>query len=82
MPSGFSLELDTAASARLWHAAWCADPAIVRVVIGFLLSAREAVDERQAQLTSAGMPGGSRRLMPSGAPVMRSWPIPTAMTSA
>ena len=27
MPGGFSLELDTAESARLWHAGWRADPA-------------------------------------------------------
>jgi hypothetical protein len=37
MPGGFSLELDTAESARLWHAGWRADPASVRVVIGFSL---------------------------------------------
>jgi predicted lactoylglutathione lyase len=56
MPGGFSLEL-TAESSRLWHAAWRADPASARVVIGFSLSAREAVDERYAQLTSAGYAG-------------------------
>ena len=54
MPGGVSLELDTAESARLWHAGWRADPAGVSVVIGFLLPAREAVDERYAELTSAG----------------------------
>jgi len=26
MPGGFSLELDTAESARIWHAGWRADP--------------------------------------------------------
>ena len=57
MPGGFSLELDTAESARLWHAAWRADPASVRVVIGFSLPTREAVDERYAELTSAGFAG-------------------------
>ncbi len=46
MPGGFSLELDTAESARLWHAGWRADPAGGGVVIGFSLPAREAVDER------------------------------------
>ncbi len=39
MPGGFSLELGTAGSARLWHAAWRAawraDPASAKVVIGF-----------------------------------------------
>ena len=57
MPGGFSLELDTAESARLWHAGWRADPAGVRVVIGFSLPTREAVDERYAELTAAGYAG-------------------------
>jgi hypothetical protein len=48
MPGGFSLELDTAESASLWHAGWRTDPASVGVVIGFSLPAREAVDERYA----------------------------------
>jgi catechol 2,3-dioxygenase-like lactoylglutathione lyase family enzyme len=57
MPSGFSLELDTVESARLWHAGWRADPTSVGVVIGFALASREAVDERYAELTSAGSIG-------------------------
>jgi catechol 2,3-dioxygenase-like lactoylglutathione lyase family enzyme len=57
MPGGFSLELDTAESARLWHAGWRADPESVRVVIGFSLPGREAVDERYAELTAAGYAG-------------------------
>jgi uncharacterized glyoxalase superfamily protein PhnB len=57
MAGGFSLELDTAGSARLWHAGWRADPASARVVIGFSLPTREAVDERYAELTSAGYAG-------------------------
>jgi catechol 2,3-dioxygenase-like lactoylglutathione lyase family enzyme len=57
MPGGFSLELDTAESARLWHAAWRIDPASVGVVIGFSLRTRQAVDERYAELTSAGYLG-------------------------
>jgi len=57
MPGGFSLELDTAESARLWHAGWRADPASVRAVIGFSLPTREAVDERYTALTSVGYAG-------------------------
>lgn len=57
MPGGFSLELDTAESARLWHAGWRADPASARVVIGFALPTREAVDKRYAELTAAGHAG-------------------------
>src|SRR5947207_13261735 len=57
MPGGFSFELDTAESARLWHAGWRADPAGVSVVVGLSLPTREAVDQRYAELTAAGYPG-------------------------
>jgi uncharacterized glyoxalase superfamily protein PhnB len=57
MPGGFSLELDTADSARVWHAGWRADPTSVGVVIGFALASRDAVDERYAELTEAGYTG-------------------------
>jgi uncharacterized glyoxalase superfamily protein PhnB len=57
MPGGFSLELDTAESVRIWHAGWRADQASTGVVIGFALPSREAVDERYAALTSAGYTG-------------------------
>jgi len=57
MPSGFSLELDSAESARIWHAGWRADAASAGVVIGFSLPSREAVDDRYAELTSAGHVG-------------------------
>jgi hypothetical protein len=54
---GFSLELDTGESVRLWHAAGRADPGSVSVVVGFSLPTREAVDERYAELTFAGYRG-------------------------
>jgi uncharacterized glyoxalase superfamily protein PhnB len=57
MPGGFSLELDTAESARLWHAGWRADPASANVVLGFMLPDRQAVDDRYAELTAAGYRG-------------------------
>lgn len=57
MPGGLSLELDTADSARLWHAGWRADPASVGVVLGFTLPDRQAVDDRYADLTAAGYVG-------------------------
>ncbi len=57
MPDGFSLELDTAESARLWHAGVRADPGTGHVVIGFALASREAVDARYAELTAAGYEG-------------------------
>jgi catechol 2,3-dioxygenase-like lactoylglutathione lyase family enzyme len=57
MPGGLSLELDTAESARWWHAGWRADPASGRVVIGFSLPTRHAVDDRYAELTAAGYRG-------------------------
>ncbi|HEX6421674.1 MAG TPA: VOC family protein [Acidimicrobiales bacterium] len=57
MPGGFSLELDTADSVRLWHAGWRADPSSTRAVMGFTLPSREAVDQRYRALTAAGHPG-------------------------
>ena len=57
MPGGFSLELDTADSAMLWHAGWRADPASASVVIGFSLPSRQAVDDRYVALTEAGYRG-------------------------
>ena len=57
MPGGFSLELDTAESAQWWHAGWRAEPGSVAVVVGFALSSRQAVDERYAELTTAGYRG-------------------------
>src|SRR5260370_2669478 len=56
MPGGFSLELDTAESARLWHAGWRADPSSAGVVIGFSLPNRAPVDEAYPELTAAGHP--------------------------
>ncbi|HUC36898.1 MAG TPA: VOC family protein [Acidimicrobiales bacterium] len=60
MPSGFSLEIDTASSTRLWHAAMRSDPAPVNVVVGFSLPTREAVDERYEKMTDAGYTGRQR----------------------
>jgi uncharacterized glyoxalase superfamily protein PhnB len=57
MPGGFSLELDTTESARLWQAGWRAGPASAKVVLGFALPAWQAVDDRYAELTSAGYRG-------------------------
>jgi uncharacterized glyoxalase superfamily protein PhnB len=57
MPGGFSLELDSADSARVWHAGWRADPGSVGVVIGFALPSRDGVDQRYAELTGAGYVG-------------------------
>ncbi len=57
MPGGFSLELDTAESAQPWHAASRAGNAGTGIVLGFSLATREAVDQRYAELTSAGYPG-------------------------
>jgi uncharacterized glyoxalase superfamily protein PhnB len=57
MPGGFSLELDTAASARGWHAGWRADPGSVRVVVGFALASRDDVDARYRHLVAAGYVG-------------------------
>ena len=57
LPGGFSLELDKMESARLWHAGVRADQASGRVVIGFSLPSRDAVDTAYAELTAAGYQG-------------------------
>lgn len=57
MPGGFSLELDTAESVRIWHAGWRADPGSIQVVMGFRLASRDAVDGLYAELTQAGYTG-------------------------
>ena len=57
MPSGFSLELDSADSARVWHAGWRADPHSGGVVIGFAVRSREEVDRLFDELTAAGYAG-------------------------
>lgn len=54
MPGGFTLELDSVESARMWHAGVRADAASGRVVIGFSLPSRAAVDASYAELTAAG----------------------------
>jgi uncharacterized glyoxalase superfamily protein PhnB len=57
LPGGFTLELDTVESARVWHAGVRGDPASGRVVIGFSLPSRAAVDASYAELTAAGYAG-------------------------
>jgi predicted lactoylglutathione lyase len=56
-PNGFSLELDTGDSARLWHAGWRAEPGSVRVVVGFSVASRDGVDDLYRELTAAGYAG-------------------------
>ena len=60
LPGGLGLELDTMESVRLWHAGVRADPASGRVVIGFSLPSRDAVDATYAELTAAGYQGRQR----------------------
>jgi len=72
MPGGFSLELDTAESARLWHAGWRADPASTRVVLGFMLASRRAVDDRYAELTALTMPATPSERRPTRPCMTRS----------
>ena len=94
MPGGFSLELDTMDSARLWHAGIRTDPASGRVVLGFSLPSRDAVDAAYAELTAAGYQGrqapfdafwGSRYAIvadPSGNDVGLISPVDDSMRSS
>jgi catechol 2,3-dioxygenase-like lactoylglutathione lyase family enzyme len=56
-PGGFNLEIDTHASARIWHAGFRDDPGSVGMVLGFRLPSSEAVSQRYAELTAAGYTG-------------------------
>lgn len=57
LPDGLLVELDTVHSAKVWHAGVRADPGSGRVIIGFSLPSREAVDVSYAELTAAGYEG-------------------------
>jgi uncharacterized glyoxalase superfamily protein PhnB len=58
MPDGARLEFDNPAMAAIWHAG-ARDDATgrSRVVLGFALPTRDAVDERYAELVDAGYEG-------------------------
>ncbi len=56
--SPVDLDLDSIAFARMWNAGWQgSDDLRGRVVVGFSLPSREAVDDTYADLTSAGYRG-------------------------
>lgn len=57
-PDGFALDLDAPWFARVWNSGWAAAESLAgRVVIGFGLASREAVDAAYAELTGAGAGG-------------------------
>lgn len=56
--SSFEIELDSAAFAPHWNRGWSErDDLCGRVVVGFQVASREAVDERFSVLTTAGYAG-------------------------
>ncbi len=56
--SSFEIELDSAAFASIWNGGWSErDDLSGRVVVGFQVASREAVDERFIVLTDAGYVG-------------------------
>lgn len=57
LPDGFDLEFDNGALARIYNAAWRRSEGSSRVLIGFSLATREAVDQRYAELVSMGYEG-------------------------
>lgn len=53
--SSFDLEFDSAAFAKMWNAGWSGRQDLSgRVVVGFQVASREAVDQRFVDLTKAG----------------------------
>jgi uncharacterized glyoxalase superfamily protein PhnB len=57
LANGFVLEFDNVALARVYTAAWRREEEGCRVLIGFSLPTREAVDQRYADLIAAGYQG-------------------------
>lgn len=57
LPGGTTLEFDNEALARTYNAAWRRPGGRSRMVIGFSVPTREAVDERYASLVAAGYQG-------------------------
>jgi uncharacterized glyoxalase superfamily protein PhnB len=56
-PNGASLHIDNATLASTYNAGWRADAESSRVVIGFSVSTRQAVDDLYHKLTAAGHEG-------------------------
>jgi catechol 2,3-dioxygenase-like lactoylglutathione lyase family enzyme len=54
MPSGVRLEFDNYEMVRIWHPSWSETQGRGRIVLGFSMPSREAVDARYAELVSAG----------------------------
>ncbi len=57
LANGFVLEFDNLALARTYNAAWRGPAGSSRALLGFSVATREAVDERYADLVSAGYVG-------------------------
>lgn len=57
LPNGFLLEFDNPVLARMYNAAWRRPEGSGRLLIGFTLPTREAVDHRYAELLAAGYEG-------------------------
>jgi uncharacterized glyoxalase superfamily protein PhnB len=57
MPNGTRLEFDNHAMVRIWHPNWRGTANTPRLVLGFSLPTREAVDDLYADLTGAGHVG-------------------------
>ena len=57
-PGASVLDIDSAAFARMWNAGWRHENTLAgRVVVGFGVGARDAVDRLYAQMTAAGYRG-------------------------
>jgi catechol 2,3-dioxygenase-like lactoylglutathione lyase family enzyme len=57
-PNGLRLELDSAEFAKVWNPGWAARPGLAgRMVLGFGVASRDAVDRVYAELSGAGYVG-------------------------
>jgi uncharacterized glyoxalase superfamily protein PhnB len=57
MPSGVRVEFDNYEMVSVWHQDWRETEGLGRIVLGFSMPSREAVDARYAELVAAGHRG-------------------------
>lgn len=57
MPNGVRVEFDNYEMVRIWHPDWRETEGRGRIVLGFSMPSREAVDARYAELVGAGHRG-------------------------
>jgi catechol 2,3-dioxygenase-like lactoylglutathione lyase family enzyme len=81
LPNGLSIEWDTTESVALWDSGWMGAGGGQGIVLGFQVATRVAVDEKYADLTTAGHPGHQPPYDAFGVLAMPSSKTPMATAS-